>query len=94
MSDLYVVAFKDELKAEQVRLDLLSLKSNHLIDVEEAVVIIRTASDKIRMHHSIHFTVPGALGGGFLGMTAGLWMAKAIANIYRSPAAPVATLPC
>jgi uncharacterized membrane protein len=160
MSDLYVVAFKDELKAEQVRLDLLSLKSNHLIDVEEAVVIIRTASDKIRMHHSIHFTVSGALGGGFLGMMAGLmllnpalaviggitgtalgavsgalkelgidedfmkkfashlkpgrsrrfwqwsirwrrsryflnlWMAKAIANIYRSPAAPVATLPC
>ena len=74
MSDLFVVAFGDELKAEQVRLDLLSSKRSHLIDVEEAVVVVRTASGKVRMHHSTHFTVPGALGGGFLGMMAGLMM--------------------
>jgi uncharacterized membrane protein len=74
MSDLFVVAFDDELKAEQVRLDLLSLKRGHLVDVEEAVVVIRTASGKVRMHHSTHFTAPGALGGGFLGMMAGLML--------------------
>jgi uncharacterized membrane protein len=74
MSDLFVVAFDDELKAEQVRLDLLSLKRSHLVDVEEAVVVIRTASGKVRMHHSTHFTAPGALGGGFLGMMAGLML--------------------
>jgi uncharacterized membrane protein len=69
MSDLFVVAFDDELKAEQVRLDLLSLKRSHLVDVEEAVVVIRTASGKVRMHHSTHFTAPGALG-----MMAGLML--------------------
>lgn len=74
MSDLFVAAFEDELKAEQVRLDLLSLKRRHLVDVEEAVVVIRTASGKVRMHHSTHFTTPGALGGGFLGMMAGLML--------------------
>jgi uncharacterized membrane protein len=74
MSDLIVVAFGDELKAEQVRLDLLSLRHDHLVDVEEAVVVIKTASDKVRMHHSTHFTVPGALGGGFVGMMAGLML--------------------
>ena len=36
MSDLFVVAFEEELKAEKVRLDLLSLKLDHLLDVEEA----------------------------------------------------------
>ena len=72
MSDLFVVAFDDELKAEQVRLDLLSLKSSHLLDLEEAVVVIRTASDKVRMHHASHFTALGALGVGFMGMMAGL----------------------
>jgi uncharacterized membrane protein len=74
MSDLFVVAFNDELKAEQVRLDLLSLKRSHLGDVEEAVVVIRTVSGKVRMHHATHFTAPGALGGGFLGMMAGLML--------------------
>jgi uncharacterized membrane protein len=74
MSELFVVAFDDELKAEQVRLDLLSLKHGHLVDVEEAVVVIRTVSGKVRMHHATHFTAPGALGGGFLGMMAGLML--------------------
>jgi len=74
MSDLFVVAFGDELKAEQVRLDLLSLRRGHLIDVEEAVVVIRKDSGKVRMHHSTHFTVPGALGGGFVGMMVGLML--------------------
>lgn len=74
MSDLFVVAFGDELKAEQVRLDLLSLRRDHLIDVEEAVVVIRKDSGKVRMHHSTHFTVPGALGGGFVGMMVGLML--------------------
>lgn len=40
MRNLFVVAFDYALKAEQVRLDLLSLKSSHLVDVEEAVVVI------------------------------------------------------
>ena len=31
MSDLLVVAFGDELKAEQVRLDLLSLRRGYLV---------------------------------------------------------------
>jgi uncharacterized membrane protein len=74
MSDLFVAAFDDELRAEQVRLDLLSLKHGHLVDVEEAVVVIRTASGKVRLHHSTHFTTPGALGGGFVGMMAGLML--------------------
>jgi uncharacterized membrane protein len=72
MSDLFVAAFKDELKAEKVRLDLLSLKRSHLVDLEEAVVVVRTESGKVRLHHATHFTGFGALAGGFLGMMAGL----------------------
>lgn len=74
MSDLFVVAFNDELQAEKVRLDLRSLKRAHLVDVEEAVVVVRTASGKVRLHHSTHFTVPLALSGGFLGILAGLML--------------------
>jgi uncharacterized membrane protein len=81
MSDLIVAAFNGELKAERVRLDLLSLKHRHLIDVEEAVVVIRTASGKVRMHHSTHFTGPGALGGGFIGMMVGLMLLNPILSI-------------
>jgi uncharacterized membrane protein len=78
MSDLFVVAFDGELKAEQVRLDLLSLRHRHLVDLEEAVVVIRTASGKVRMHHSTHFTAPAALGAGFLGMMVGLMLLNPI----------------
>lgn len=72
MSDLFVAAFEGELKAEKVRLELLSIEHSNLVDVEEAVVVVRTESGKVRMHHATHFTGIGALAGGFLGMMAGL----------------------
>jgi uncharacterized membrane protein len=39
MSDLIAVAFNDEFKAEQVRLDLLKIRHKHLVELEEAAVV-------------------------------------------------------
>jgi uncharacterized membrane protein len=72
MSDLIVVSFDGTLKAEQVRLDLLKMESEHLIDLEEAAVVVHTKEGKVRLHHAEHLTFPGALGGGFLGVLVGL----------------------
>lgn len=74
MSDLFVVAFNDELQAEAVRLDLRGLKRDHLMDLEEAVVVVRTSSGKVVMHHSTHFTLPVAIGGGVVGTLVGLML--------------------
>lgn len=72
MSYLIAVAFDDEFKAEQVRLDLLRMGREDLVDLEEAAVAVRDAKGKVRLHHVSHFTFPLALGGGFVGILAGL----------------------
>jgi uncharacterized membrane protein len=74
MSDLFVVAFDDEFQAEEVRLSLRGLKRAHLVDLEEAVVVVRAASGQVVMHHSTHFTFPVAIGGGFVGTLVGLML--------------------
>ena len=43
-----------------------------LVDLEEAVVLIRDKDNKVNLRHSTHFTVPVALGGGFVGTLVGL----------------------
>jgi len=72
MSDLIVVAFNDEFKAERVRLDLIQMRHEHLVDLEEAAVLVHKKDGKIKLHHVTHFTVPVALGGGFVGCLVGL----------------------
>jgi uncharacterized membrane protein len=74
MSELLVAVFDKELKAEEVRLDLMKMNHKHLDDVEEAVVAVRRATGKVRLHHSQHLTVPGALSGGFLGTLVGVML--------------------
>jgi len=72
MSELIAVAFDDEFKAERVRLDLLQLHHDHLVDLEEAAVVVHKKDGKVKLHHVTHFTVPVALGGGFVGSLVGL----------------------
>ena len=72
MSNLIAVAFDNEFKAERVRLDLLELQHEHLVDLEEAAVLVHKKDGKVRLHHVTHFTVPVALGGGFVGCLVGL----------------------
>ncbi|MEJ2166569.1 MAG: DUF1269 domain-containing protein [Desulfobacterales bacterium] len=72
MSELIAVAFDDIFKAEQVRLDLLQMEQEHLVDLEEAAVVVRKKDGKVKLHHVGHFTIPLALGGGFVGVLAGL----------------------
>ncbi len=74
MADLIVVSFGDEFKAEQVRLDLMKMQHGHLIDLEEAAVVVHKADGGVRLHHNQHFTVPGLLTGGFVGTLAGLML--------------------
>ncbi len=74
MSELVVTVFDDEYTAEQVRLDLRRKEAEHLADLEDAVVLIRTKDDKVKFHHMSHFTIGGALGGGFLGTLLGVML--------------------
>ncbi len=72
MSDLVIAVFDNELKAEEVRLELRKKEAEHLPDLEDAVVLVRTREGKVKFHHMSHFTVGGVLSGGVLGSLLGV----------------------
>ena len=67
MSELIVTVFANEFRAEEVRLDLLKMQHEHLVDLEDAVVLVRNRRGKVKLHHMSHLTIEGAVSGGFLG---------------------------
>jgi uncharacterized membrane protein len=72
MNPLVVGVFTDALKAEQVRLDLLHMQKERLIELDEVVVAVRETTGKITLHHASHLSLPCALTGGFLGTLVGV----------------------
>src|ERR1043166_6588779 len=72
MPTLVVIAYEDEVKAEEVRLALIKLQREYLIDLADAVVVVRDQSGKIRLRQLHNLTTAGAAGGGFWGTLIGM----------------------
>ncbi len=72
MSTLAVVGYNDQFKAEEIRLKLIRLQREHLIDLEDAVVAVKDAGGKVRLHQSVNLTAAGAVSGGFWGTLIGM----------------------
>jgi uncharacterized membrane protein len=78
MSELVVVGFKDDEEADRVLFKLAKLKKEHLIDLEDAVVVIRDEAGKIHLKQSISLTtaetaasfafISGSLWGALVGL--------------------------
>jgi uncharacterized membrane protein len=81
MSELVVLVCGNEYDAEKVRLDLLRMEHEHLADLEDAVVVVRTRKDKIKLHHMTHLTSSGAVTGGFLGALMGVILLNPVFSI-------------
>lgn len=65
MSDLIVIAYDDETKAEEVRSTLLRLQKEYLVDLADAVVVTRTKDGGIRLNQ-IHNILPASIASGSL----------------------------
>jgi len=72
MSDLVVVAFDDAATAFEMRAELVKLQKEYLLEMEDVVVVTRSADDKVQLHQVANLTAMGALGGGFWGAMIGL----------------------
>lgn len=72
MSTLVVVGYHDVNKAEEVRLTLRKLQRDFLVELEDAVVAVKDARGKIKLHQSVNLTAAGAVSGGFWGSLIGL----------------------
>ncbi|MDJ0900654.1 MAG: DUF1269 domain-containing protein [Xenococcus sp. MO_188.B8] len=71
MSDLIAIAYEDEFKAEEVRLILAKLQKEHLIEMEDAAVVVKDASGKVKLKQAVNLTAAGAVSGGFWGLLIG-----------------------
>ncbi len=72
MSTLVVVAYPDEFQAEEVRLRLLKMQKEYLVDLEDAVIAVRKPNGKIKLLQLHNLTGAGAVSGGFWGLLIGL----------------------
>lgn len=72
MSDLIAVGFDNEFKADEVLLDLAKLQQEHLIDLEDAVVVVRNQKGKVKVKQTQELVASGALSGGLWGLLIGL----------------------
>lgn len=49
MSKLVVVAYPNELQAEEVRLRLLQMQKEYLVDLEDAAIAVRKTDGKVKL---------------------------------------------
>ena len=72
MSDLVVIAFPTEAKAEEVRQKLLSMQKEYLLELGDAVVAVKDDKGNIKLNQMINTTATGAVGGACWGALIGL----------------------
>jgi uncharacterized membrane protein len=72
MSTLIAVAYDDVATANTVRDKLLQLQTQHLITLEDAVVVERQPNGKVKLHQARSATGAGAMGGALWGGLIGL----------------------
>lgn len=71
MSDLIVIAFKDEHRATEMLTALRRMEAEHLVDLEDAVVVVRNKDGKVRLQQTYDLTASGAASGAFWGLLIG-----------------------
>ena len=72
MSDLLVIEFPSEKKAEGVREMLLAMQKEYLIELGDAVVAVKDADGRIKLNQLFQPVAQGAMSGMFWGSLIGL----------------------
>ncbi|MFA5955919.1 DUF1269 domain-containing protein [Hyphomicrobium sp.] len=72
MSDLIVIVYPTEAKAEEMRTKLFELQKQYLIEIKDAVIAVKHEDGKVKLNQLINTTAAGALSGGFWGTLVGM----------------------
>jgi uncharacterized membrane protein len=72
MSTLVAIAYPDRETAEKVRTELIAATKEHVVQLEDAVVVEHRADGKIKLHQAVSTTATGAAGGAVWGGLIGL----------------------
>ena len=95
MSDLVVVSFKGEETADQVLTKLQQMQKEHLIDLEDACVVVRSAKGKVHLKQAVDLVKIGALSGaawgGMFGALVGLMLLNPLVGLATGMAIGAST---
>jgi uncharacterized membrane protein len=72
MSELVVIAYPTEAKAEEVRQKLLAMQKEYLLEMSDAVIAVKDAKGRIKLNQMLNTTAVGAVSGTFWGTLIGL----------------------
>lgn len=72
MSTLAAIAYPDRDTAEKVRQELIQATREHLVRLEDAVIVEHEEGGKIKLHQAMGTTGAGAAGGAMWGGLIGL----------------------
>lgn len=72
MSSLIAIAYPDAATAEKVRGELVQATKEHLIELQDAVVVVHQADGKIKLNQAVSTAGAGAAGGALWGGLIGL----------------------
>ncbi len=88
-SNLVVMGFEDELQADEVRNTLEEMEKKHLLNLADAVVVVKNSQGEVMVKQEGDFVATDALKGGLLGLLIGAvllepWLGLAIGAVGGS----------
>jgi uncharacterized membrane protein len=86
VSDLVVLAFKDEQGASRFTLEIERMQKTKILSLEDAAIVKRNADGKVKVSQANSLVGAGAFGGAFWGMLIGLlfwapWLGLAVGAV-------------
>ncbi|CAO4133686.1 DUF1269 domain-containing protein [Methylorubrum extorquens] len=87
MAELVVIGFEDPQEADRALNELARLQTEYLIDLEDAVVAIRSPDGKLRLKQSVDLVGAGAASGGIWGA---MW-GSLVGLVFLNPLLGLAT---
>ena len=71
MSDLVVIVYPTEARAEEMRQKLFGLQKEYLIQISDAAIAVMHEGGKVKLNQLLNTTALGAASGGFWGLLIG-----------------------
>lgn len=71
MSDLVVIVYPTEAKAEEMRQKIIGLQKEYLIEIGDAAIAVMHEGGKIKLNQLMNTTALGAVSGSFWGLLIG-----------------------
>lgn len=91
MSNLVAIAYPDHDTAEQVRRTLGEMQKEHIIELDDMVVVTRDETGKVKLHQSMSLAGAGAASGALWGGLIGLLFLAPLVGMAVGAAAGGAT---